>query len=395
MRLSMWTYPWDVQDLGVETVARDIRNRAGLNGVSLAAAYHAGRFLQPRSSRRKVYFPEDGTIYFQPELSRWRRSRLKPKIASILANGDALRSLVEARDRTGLSVSTWTVCLHNSRLGGLHPGVATRNAFGDVNPLSLCPSHPDAREYACALVEDLSANYRPDAIELEAAGFMPYAHGFHHEKDGVGLTAEDDFLMSLCFCPACMAGAAKAGVDGEAARRATLRIVAEALERPAPRPRWPGFAARGLTALNDVPELLNYARWRCEPVTSLVADIRARAAPESQVYALVDFRDGWLGGYDTAALAKVCDGLIACAYDMSAAETAAAMAAARQAAGAAAYVGAGFRVFWPEMAGPDDLGAKFAAAIAGGAVGANFYNYGLIPAARLDWIREATTTARR
>ena len=30
---------------------------------------------------------------------------------------------------------------------------------------------------------------------------MPYAHGYHHEKDGVGLTAEDDFLLSLCFCP--------------------------------------------------------------------------------------------------------------------------------------------------------------------------------------------------
>ena len=43
---------------------------------------------------------------------------------------------------------------------------------------------------------------------------MGFAHEFHHEKDGVGLTAEDDFALSLCFCDSCIARAAKAGVDG-------------------------------------------------------------------------------------------------------------------------------------------------------------------------------------
>ena len=51
-RLAMWTYPWDVLDLGLETVARDLRERAGLNGINLATAYHAGRFFQPRSPKR-------------------------------------------------------------------------------------------------------------------------------------------------------------------------------------------------------------------------------------------------------------------------------------------------------------------------------------------------------
>lgn len=35
MQLSMWTYPWDVQDLGHDTVERDLVERAGLNMVSL------------------------------------------------------------------------------------------------------------------------------------------------------------------------------------------------------------------------------------------------------------------------------------------------------------------------------------------------------------------------
>lgn len=30
MQLSMWTYPWDVQDIGYEAVENDLRDRAGL-----------------------------------------------------------------------------------------------------------------------------------------------------------------------------------------------------------------------------------------------------------------------------------------------------------------------------------------------------------------------------
>ena len=156
-----------------------------------------------------------------------------------------LRELIDARDRTGLSVAGWTVCLHNTRLGMRHPGACTRNAFGDPNYYSLCPSHPDVRRFAINLVADLTHGYRPDAVQLESPGFMGFAHEFHHEKDGVGLTPEDDFLMALCFCDACLARAARAGVDGEAARRTVRAWITETSERAVPAPRWPDFAARG------------------------------------------------------------------------------------------------------------------------------------------------------
>ncbi|TIW51150.1 MAG: hypothetical protein E5V56_14935, partial [Mesorhizobium sp.] len=87
MQLSMWTYPWDIQDIGLETVERDLVERAGLNMVSLATSYHAGRFLQPRSPRRKAYFPEDGTIYFQPTSARWAGLAIRPKVADVISEG--------------------------------------------------------------------------------------------------------------------------------------------------------------------------------------------------------------------------------------------------------------------------------------------------------------------
>ena len=394
MQLAMWTYPWDIQDVGMEATLADLRNRASVNTISLATSYHAGRFLQPRSPKRKSYYPEDGTVYFEPTPERWGDAPIQPRVAEVVTEGgDVLRDLIRRRDAGGLAVSCWTVCLHNTRLGLEHPDAVTRNAFGDANIFSLCPSHPEARRYVRTLVADLSATYKPDRIELETPGFMGYAHGYHHEKDGVGLTAEDDFLLSLCFCPSCLARSAAAGVDGEAARATVRRWIVEACERAVPAPRWPNFPSDGLDVFAAYPEVDAFVRWRFEPVTSLVAEIRQEADPATKVVLIVDMKDGWLCGYDLAGCGAACDGVIQCGYDMSADEVSAAMQTARAAIGSGKYLGTAFRVFFPEMQQPSDLSDRAAAAVQAGAEGINFYNYGLIPAARLDWVGEAVRAA--
>jgi len=389
MQLSMWTYPWDVQDLGLQAVERDLVERAGLHMISLATSYHAGRFLQPRSPRRKAYFPEDGTIYFKPTVARWADLVIQPKVADVITEGgDVLAELIQRREAGGLQVSCWTVCLHNTRLGMLYPQAVTRNAFGDANYYNLCPSHPDARAYVRALVADVTHTYKPDRIELESPSFMGFAHEYHHEKDGVGLTPEDDFLLSLCFCPSCLARAACAGIEGQAARELVKQWIAEACERAVPERRFPEFPASGLDAFLPWPQLHAYLLWRFEPVTSLVAELREVADPGTNVL-IIDLKDGWLGGCDLAALGKVCDGAILCAYDMLAADVTGLMAAGRTALGAGKFLGAGYQLFYPEMAGPEILAAKVKPALAPGVDGINFYNYGLVPAARLDWVGAA------
>ena len=317
MQFSMWTYPWDVQDLSADRVVTELSD-IGCTTISLATSYHAGRFLQARSPMRKSYYPEDGTVYFQPRLELWSDRRIQPLVAANLRErGDVLADLVRRRDSGGLRVSCWTVCLHNTRLGLLHPEAVTQNAFGDANIYSLCPSHPDARAYVTTLVRDLSERYRPDVIELESPGFMGFAHGFHHEKDGVGLNAEDDFLLSLCFCAACLTRAARAGVDGERARTTVKRWIIEACERAVPAARFPDFVATGPDVFQAHPEVHDFVSWRFEPVTSLIQEIREAAAPETRIY-LIDLKDGWLSGCDLNKAAQACDGAIICGYDMSA-----------------------------------------------------------------------------
>ncbi|MDR9784354.1 hypothetical protein [Rhizobium redzepovicii] len=389
MHLSMWTYPWDIQDQGLDAIAGELRNRAGLNTISMATSYHAGRFLQPRSPRQKAYFPEDGTVYFRPDESLWQDKLIRPLMAAnVTERGDMLEALVRGRDATGLKVSCWTVCLHNSRLGMLHPDHVTRNAFGNPNYYNLCPSSPAARAYAVTLVRDITVNYQPDMVELESPNFMGFAHEYHHEKDGVGLNTEDDFLLSLCFCDHCAARAAKAGVPAEGARRTVARFIAELCERDIPECQFPDFPAAGIDAFRDHPELHAYLAWRSEPVTSLIGEIKAAADPTSRIV-LIDLKDGWLGGVDLSAVGKLCDGAILCCYDMTPDAVGDVIRAGRAALGSEKFLGVGLRVFYPEVGEAAVLAARAKAAVDAGANGVNFYNYGLIPAKRLDWVKAA------
>lgn len=394
MRLSMWAYAWDIQDQGLDRLTSELRDRAQLNTVSLATSYHAGHFLQPRSPQRKSYFPEDGTVYYRPQAELWEGKRIQPLVAQNVAErGDMLEALVKARDDDGLAVSCWTVCLHNTRLGLLHPGDVTLNAFGDRNPFNLCPSSPAARDYVVTMVRDITTRYKPDMVELESPNFMGFLHGFHHEKDGVGLTPEDDFLFSLCFCDHCRTGALRAGINIDGARNAARKFLVETCERAVPEARFPDFPGKGIAAFRDHPDLYAFLAWRTEPVTSLIREIRQQADAASKVV-LIDSKDGWIGGVDLEAVGKVCDGAILCGYDMEAADVSALMKSGRTALGPEKYLGTGFRVFYPEMREANDLALRTEAAQKAGADGVNFYNYGLIPEARLDWVRKAVDRIR-
>ncbi|MDQ6435274.1 hypothetical protein RB623_14545 [Mesorhizobium sp. LHD-90] len=389
MHLSMWAYPWDIQDQGIERTVADLSARAGLNTISLATSYHAGRFLQPRSPSQKAYFPEDGTVYYRPDEARWTGKEIRPLMArNVAERGDMLDLLVRQREAGGVKVSCWTVCLHNTRLGMLHPGHVTRNAFGNPNYYNLCPSSPASRDYVVTMVEEVTRRYRPDMLELESPNFMGFAHEFHHEKDGVGMLAEDDFLLSLCFCPHCMARARQAGVDAEAARKIVAELIAAMCEREVPQAQFPDFPMAGIGAFSRHAALHDFLIWRTEPVTSLIGEIRERADPATRIV-LIDLKDGWLGGVDLEAVGALCDGAILCCYFMQPDAVDALMREGRAALGPDKYLGAGFRVFYPEFHSGGELAARARAAVAAGADGINFYNYGLIPQKRLDWVRKA------
>ena len=95
-RVSVWAYPWDLHDIGLDT-ALDRISQAGGNCVSLATSYHAGRFLQPGNPRRKVYFPQDGTVYYRLDPTRWKGQ----KIQALQADSANQRAISDLPERGG------------------------------------------------------------------------------------------------------------------------------------------------------------------------------------------------------------------------------------------------------------------------------------------------------
>jgi hypothetical protein len=172
---AIYAYPWDVAETSIGPFLAEVR-ALGLDTVALAGAYHAGKFLRPHGRGGKVYFPEDGTVYFRADPQRY--GRIKPILNSIVAERDVFGELCAGG---GMAVNAWMVLLHNTRLGEAYPDATVRNAFGDRYVYSLCPSAPDAREYAVTLCKEISDNYPVVGLSLETPGFLPFAHGFHHE----------------------------------------------------------------------------------------------------------------------------------------------------------------------------------------------------------------------
>jgi hypothetical protein len=85
---SIQIYPWDVVDAGAETVVE--LADSGFSTLSVPATYYAGRLLLPHNPRRKVLFLEDGVAYFDPHLSYYEGTALKPVRASLPSGADLL-----------------------------------------------------------------------------------------------------------------------------------------------------------------------------------------------------------------------------------------------------------------------------------------------------------------
>lgn len=378
MRHGMFVYPWDLRDEGTAEVAARLMG-AGLNAVSLSTAYHAGKFLRPHAPNGRVIFPEDGTVYFRPDPARY--GRLQPQAARMVADHDALAEL--ARHAPELHVTAWTVGLHNSRLGTLHPDLACQTPFGDVLVNALCPSQPEVRHYLTALCLDTAAQSGVREVAIETPGFQTYRHGHHHEFELVDLPPAAETLLGSCFCPACLGRARAEGIDGDAIATAARRAL-------------DAFFADDGAPLPDPQLDADWAAWqalRADTVTSLVAEIRAELPRDTGLSVIPSVQTpnslAWREGSDLAALARAAGRLDVTAYQRGVQAIGRDIAAVRATAGPGARLGFILRPTWPHVTGAEELAACVAAARAAGADRISFYNYGHMRLRSLDWIAEA------
>ncbi|HIW54922.1 MAG TPA: putative glycoside hydrolase [Candidatus Ruthenibacterium merdigallinarum] len=216
MDRNMFLYPWDVLDEGAQALAERLQD-IGVTSVSLAAAYHSGKFLLPHNPKRHVFLHEDSRCYFP--FDRKRYGRLRPKPGELVGEdaGPFWADLLRAFRQRNIRVDAWTVVFHSDRLAGENPDCAQRSAWDEASPHHLCPSNEEVFQYGLALLEDIAAA-GADELHLEAVEYGGFLHGAHHEMQAFADRQTLERLFSPCFCPACMERANRVGVDAERLR---------------------------------------------------------------------------------------------------------------------------------------------------------------------------------
>jgi hypothetical protein len=383
---AIYAYPWDLADEGVGEVIREVKALA-LDTITLAASYHAGKFLRPHGRNGRVFFPEDGTVYFRFDPARY--GTIQPVLNSSVHERDIFRELTETHD---VATNAWLVLLHNSRLGERYPQAAVRNAFGDRYVYSLCPSSPEAREYAVALCKDITDNYRVTGITLETPGFLPYAHGYHHEFAMVKSNPWLDGRLGLCFCDHCVANASAAGIDARRLQMTTREEIDGYLAGDAD---YPGDMAEAFW-LSDVTKdgaLSSFIRWRCGVVTSLVREIRAAVRPDATVAIIPSVArptgGAWYEGSDLRALADTTGIVEACFYESSVERVRADVRDVQRRLDGTGTLRGILRPGFPDLQSRAELVAAARALGEAGMSGIAFYNYGHLRRRNLAWIADA------
>ena len=393
-RRALWIYPWDILVCGIDELVGRAADEWGLTALSLAASYHSAKFLLPKRRSEKVFLSGGSAVYFRPDDAAYVGTSLRPVVTPRTELLDVLDRTAEACRKRGIGLRAWTVGLHNSRLGEAHPEATQENVFGDRYPWALCPANGDVRRYLVGLVRDLATNHDLDAIDLESVGYHGLSHGHHHELVGINFGPVDEFLMGLCFCPACLARADDAGVAGDELR-GRVRALLEARFRdeaalPAPEPGDEGGIA---SLLATWPELAAFIRMRLDTVASLVAEIKADAlAGSATTLALTasTFQRGvdnaWLEGMDLRALGRIADEIVLLGYFHDPAQVAADVRTGLEMVGDPDRLVLGLSLLAPVTSSETNLVAKVDAARALGPSKFSFYNYGFVSDARLGWL---------
>jgi len=203
----------------------------GVLDVSVAVSYHVSTYFLPRNPKRKLYYGEDGALYFRPDASLYADTDLKPRISEVVTGPDYLSEMVERIRKRGLTFTAWIVYGYNHDLPTRFPDAAKQNVFGDRTLSQLSPASPSFRNYALALTRDIVQNYRPDDVHMESISYLPFTYGFRNPKVLVDIGAFDAYLMGLCFSRHSMAAAAERGVPAEDLRREIADYLIESLAR--------------------------------------------------------------------------------------------------------------------------------------------------------------------
>lgn len=389
-------FPWDVASEGAAECLGAITD-LGCSSVILSPNYHRARLFRPRTLG--FYNRPIDWCDFRPDPSLYEEPGLLPPINPDARCVEGCHQAAIAAKANGLDVIVSVIGCHNTTIGLSHPELCVENALGDRYAFALSPAQPRVRSFLGSLVRDLCRQYHPSSLLLDSFSYLDAVHREHHELMFVSPGAFGKYLLSLCFCPASCDRLRHEGIDPVALRAQVIKLVQHAVANT-PGPRSPEAERDELTGmLFEFPEFLAAARIRSDIVAELLNHIAAIAREEgvrlysqSALLARPTSRV-WTEGAGLRTRAESCEKIFIQAHWPSAREAIHDLSWAATVLPAERFV-LGTMTSEDNVATEADLVQRAVAAKRIGAAGVSFYNYGLLSAARLGWIRAANTSTR-
>jgi len=411
VKASTHIFATDLVDEGYDVALDRVRDLGKVDGVTYAGVYHHARDILPHDPVRKVIFHEGGHAFFRPGEGAYS-GPIRPLASRLVEAEDPLDRLIREADRRSLAVRVWINYTHNTALGTRHPDATIRNAFGDRYITSLCPAHPDVRSY----IRDVSADvcrYPIAALELETVCYLPFAHGYHHERSHYRYSPVAEFLLGLCFCDHCAAAVLREGVDPAGLERDVAAALAGILDgQPSPIDEVPLtekdvgalfsgrlaalLAARRHVVSTLVTEVVGAVRDAGDvPVTFMdwSGGLRGYASGEAESEGAMS--RAWQDGVDLDAIIAACDGLLVLGYTNDRASYEADLGRYRALVPDDTELSVAIRPMVPDCATPDEVLERTAFAQAQGVAWVEYYHYGLMRLENLRWAGDAVMGSRK
>jgi len=401
---GIFVHPWDVVHEGAGKLLETVSD-LGVKRINLATSYHAGRYILPRDPKQRVFFAEEGVVYFQPEQSYYRNTPLKP-IRSQKVDEDVLELLIRESRNYDIAVNGWTVTLHNSNFAKRHPELAVVDAFGTVDQNFICPSHPEVLSYVAGLVCDLASRDDLNAIQLESIGY-PWSlrHNDQHEIFGSRVEPLVSELLTTCFCEKCEEKMRAAGLKPQELKKLVAKIVDTSLGVPANVMQSvpPEEILRNAYVLSsDVPELHDLIKFRHACTKETLQRVRdaLKDSGERKTQLRLLAQNGssmelsvgrGCEGINLREASKIVDGIDLLTYVREAENVYYQVLWAKFETSDNCSVHAALRVNYPIATSKIALEAQMKAALEAGAEGLEFYNYGWTNKKGLEWIKESLT----
>lgn len=405
MRGSTHVYAVDLVDEGFGNVLDTVRARGGLDGVTFAATYHRAFDILPHNPVHRLAYHEGGAAYFHPDPRRYAGLRVQPIVSALARDVDPLARLVDEAGRRGMTVRCWTNHLQETDQGPAHPDLTVENAFGDRYPRWLCPANPDVRAYVAAISGDI-ARYGVETMVLESMCYQPWDIIFNAGRTHYPYDPLARFLLSLCFCEHCRAAAGSAGVRIDDVRRFVAAELARVLAGEPSAVDGVPLELEPFRALVD-GEMGAFLDVRRSVVTSFVAETAGAVHAEGaravvfewsggligyaagQAAGRVSYSRAWQDGVDIGDVASACNGLGTINYTRDLGQFTTDLAGYRTALPAGRSLSVAMRPMTPDCHTFEELKAKVDAVRATDVDWLEFYHYGLMRLANLDWVGRA------